>query len=68
MLVPWRDLNGRNLATAQCNRGAEWNRRRLVEEELQDILERDFQAYGTPLENVTAFKYLGRLMVAGYAR
>ena len=27
--------------------------------------ERDFEAYGTPLENVTAFKYLGRVMTAG---
>ena len=25
----------------------------------------DFEAYGAPLENVTAFKYLGRLMTAG---
>ena len=39
--------------------------RRLVEAELRDITERDFEAYGEPLENVTAFKYLGLVMTAG---
>ena len=29
-------------------------------------MERSFKAYGAPLENVTAFKYLGRVMTAGY--
>ena len=29
-------------------------------------MERDFDAYGYPLENVTAFKYLGRVMTEGY--
>ena len=28
-------------------------------------MERDFEAYGKPLETVTAFKYLGRVMTAG---
>ena len=37
---------------------------RLAEEELQESSERSFQAYGPLLENVTAFKYLGRVMVA----
>ena len=55
-------MNARNLATAQCARGAEWKRRRLAEEELGEKLESSFQAYGDPLENVTAFKYLGRVM------
>ena len=65
MMVPWRYLNGRHLATSQCTRGAERKRRRLVEEELRDSSERDFQAYGAPLENVTVFKYLGGVMTAG---
>ena len=64
MLVPWCDLNGRYLATAQCARGAEKKRRRLAEEELRESSERAFQAYGASLENVTAFKYLGRVMMA----
>ena len=28
--------------------------------------ERDFETYGEPLENVTAFKYLGQVLTAGY--
>ena len=28
-------------------------------------MERAFEVYGAPLENVTAFKYLGRVMTAG---
>ena len=37
----------------------------MAEEELWKILEKAFQAYGALLENLTAFKYLGRLMTAG---
>ena len=65
MLVPWRALNGRNLATAQCARGEEKKIRWLAEEELRKISERAFQAYGEPLENVTAFRYILRVMTAG---
>ena len=28
-------------------------------------MERDFETYGEPLENVTEFKYLGRVLTAG---
>ena len=65
ILDPWRTLNGRHLATAQCTRGAERKRRRLGEEELRESFERAFQAYGAPLENVTEFKYLGRVITPG---
>ena len=65
MLVPWRALNGRHLATTQCARGAERKRRWIAEEELQEILERAFQAYGSPLENMTVFNYLGRVITVG---
>ena len=65
MLVPWRALNGRHLSAAQCARGVDQKRRRLEEEELWEISERFFQAYGAPLENVMMFKYMGRLMTAG---
>ena len=37
----------------------------LVEEELRESSERDFQAYGETLENVTVFKYLESLMTTG---
>ena len=65
MLFPWRALNRRHLVTTQCARGEERKRRRLAEEELWDISERAFQAYGEQLENMTEFKYPGRVMEAG---
>ena len=65
MLVPWRALNGRHLATAQWVRGVERKIRRLVEEELREISEKTFLAYCTHLDNVTAFKYLGRVIKEG---
>ena len=33
--------------------------------ELREISERDFEAYGEPLENVTAFRYPGRVLTSG---
>ena len=65
MLVPQRDLNGRHPATAQCSRGAEQKRRRLTEAETREISKRAFEAYMEPLENVTTFRYLGRVLTAG---
>ena len=65
MLFPWRDLKGMHLATAQCTRGAERKRRQIAEEEFRERSERAFQAYGETLENVTAFRYLGRVITAG---
>ena len=64
MMVPWQALNRRHLATTQCARGAERKRKRLAEEELWEISERAFQAYGAPLEHVAEFNYLGRVMMA----
>ena len=37
----------------------------MTEAELRDITERAFDAYGKPLETVSTFKYLGRVMTAG---
>ena len=65
MLVSQRDLNGRHPATSQCARGTERERRRIAEEETRESLERAFKAYGEPLENVTAFRYLGRVLTEG---
>ena len=65
MLFPWWELNGRHSATAQCAMGADRKRRRLVEADLREISERAFEAYGEPLENVTAFRYLGWVLTAG---
>ena len=61
-LVPWYALKEMHLTTAQWDRGVEQKIRRLAEEELREILERAFQAYDTPLDNVTEFKYMGRVM------
>ena len=57
-------LNGRHLGTAQCAKGAERKRRRLAETETRDNLEREFSAYGQPMETVTEFRYLGRILAA----
>ena len=61
-MVPWRTLNERHPTTAQYARGAERKRRRLAEEEFRESMERVFEAYGTPLENMTAFRYLVQVM------
>ena len=66
MLVPRRALNGRQPGTAQCKKGAERKTRRLSEAETWESMERDFKAYREPIKNVTEFKYLGRVLTAGY--
>ena len=67
MLVPRRALNGRHPDTAQCARGAEQKIRRLAEAEAetQESSEQAFDAYGEPIKNVSAFKYLGKVLTAG---
>ena len=36
-----------------------------MEAELRESLDRAFEVYMEPLENVTAFRYLGRVLMAG---
>ena len=64
MQVPRKALNGRHLGTAQCEKGAEQKRRRLAETETRENLERAFHAYGQPMEAVSEFRYLGRILTA----
>ena len=45
--------------------GAERKRRWIAEEVLQERSERACQFYGTPLENVTALKYMERVITVG---
>ena len=45
--------------------GAERKRRRLAEAEAREILERAFEAYREPLQNVSTLRYLGRVLTAG---
>ena len=44
--------------------GAEQKRRRLAETETREKTERVFHAYGKPMEAVSEFRYLGRLLTA----
>ena len=60
----WRALNGRHPGTAHCLKGVERKRRRLAETETRENLERAFEEYGAPIESVTAFKYLGKILTA----
>ena len=62
--VPRRALNGRHPGTAQCAEGAERKRWRLAETETRENSERAFEAYGAPIESVSEFKYLGRILTA----
>ena len=45
-------------------KGVERNRRWLSETETRENSERAFKAYGEPMEAVSEFKYLGRILTA----
>ena len=64
MQVPWRALNGRHQGTSQFLKGAERKRRRMEETDTRENSKQAFEAYGAPIESVTAFKYLGRILTA----
>ena len=55
-------LNGRHMGTAQCKKGAERKRRQLAE--TWENSERAFHAYGKPMEALSEFCYLRRLLTA----
>ena len=59
-------LNGRHLGTRQCRTRTERKRRRLAEAEMRKNPERAFHAYGTRMEAMTEFRYLGRVLTATY--
>ena len=68
---PWCDLqvsrkalNGRHLGTNQCRTGTERKRRRLAEAEIRKTSERAIHAYGTRMEAVSEFRYLGSVLTA----
>ena len=62
--VTRKALNGRHLGTLQCKKGAERKRRRLAKTETRENAERAFHAYGKPMEAVSEFRYLERLLTA----
>ena len=45
-------------------RGTERKQRRLAETETREKSEREFHAYRKPMEAVSEFRYLGRLLTA----
>ena len=55
-------LNGLHPRTAQCLKVVERKRWRLAETETTENSKRAFEAYRTPIEIVTEFKYLGRIL------
>ena len=57
-------LNGTHRRTSQCNQGADRKRQKLAAEKEREVTVRAFSAYGLPLENVTSFRYLGRVISA----
>ena len=51
-------------AQCKCKRGSDRKRRRLAAEEEMKVTARAFSTYGLPLEMVTPFQYLGRVILA----
>ena len=64
MLVPRQDLNRRQPTKTKCARGVERKRQWIAEAYARGSLERAFEAYGKPINNVLAFRYLGRVLTA----
>ena len=64
MQVPRRALNGSHLGNAQCAKGAEIKRLRLDETETRENSKWAFKAYGEPMEAVSEFKYVGRILTS----
>ena len=64
IMLPLTSLNGKNTTIAQCTKGSEQKRRRLMAEDLREITARTFQAYVISPKLVTSLKYLGNIMTA----
>ena len=62
--VSRKALNGRHMGTSQCRTGTERKIIGLAEAEMQENSERAFHAYGKPMEAVSEFCYLGRMLTA----
>ena len=63
-LVPWKDLNSRNVTNSQCAKGVEQEISWMTAEEIRESAESVFQVYGRSIEIVTSFKDLGLIMTA----
>ena len=62
--MPWAALNSRHLNMAQRDKALEKKRCSLATEEARTSTEIAFRAYGRPITNVTALKYLGHILTA----
>ena len=63
-LVPWKDLNSRNVTNSQCAKGVEQEISWMTAEEIRESAASVFQVYGRSIEIVTSFKDLGWIMTA----
>ena len=64
MLVPWKSLNWTHRHTAKFNRGVERKRHRLAVEEDRDVTARYFRSHWQPLDMVTSFRNMVRVILA----
>ena len=64
MFFIWRELNKNHQATSMYAWGDYRRLERLCEKEARSRTVGTFEAYGRPLETVTAFKYLGIILTA----
>ena len=64
MMFPWRSLNRQHQHKSQCKKGAERKRSWLTSYEERSVTSRSFSSYGSPLEMVTSYRYLWRLISA----
>ena len=63
MLVTYSSLNGSHNGTDQCKKGVKQKQQILAAEEERAVTSRSFSAYGLPLEMMTSFKYLRRVIL-----
>ena len=64
MMVSWWYLNGTHRRIAQYKKGEDQKIWRLAAEEERAVTSSSFSAYGHPLDMVTSFKYLERVISA----
>ena len=66
IMVLWGSLNRMHRRTAQCRKGSERKRWRLVEEEEEErvVASRAFRVYWCPPYMATSFQYMGWVILA----
>ena len=64
IMVPWAFLNGQQNTIAQCAKGEEQKRSRLMAEDMRESMARSFQDHRISLNLVTLLKYLGHIITS----